>query len=1662
MSSASATSAVAASGGSQFGILHKRLDADLHSLLSESKRKSSEVRHACEKSLKILRTVQSSDDLLRHPDFVVPLVLACASRNAKLTTISVQCLQGLASLNCIPRERLSEVLDAFIEATHLAIEIQLKILQIVPIFFKTYAQYLYGGLLAKLVLCCTNLFHLPTKSSIVTSTASAALQQLVDEIFERLSYQWDGKTADDMEQLGETFDVMVSNNDTIKVNTFRNDANQLFDNLISAMDTKRAAATQDATESAPHVPRILEVKEISLDYGLEVLESLLKNNRRAFLHYPDLQFLLRIKAIPLLLRCISTPKSFSLTVRAYRCIQLLLNKEYLEPMSLEIEVILSLLIHGISVGSNVPQWQRILSLEVFNEVSQDFNMIKSIYIMYDNSEEKKQVVTALLEECINVLQSPEVLPALARSKVIEKLEMPLISNETAVARTKFMFLLDKNHPPPVNVSYLIWLILSLSNSWSESLSNIAMDASSDMNENNNEEIDLRNSEVMGFYNGVFANLFHINETFLYSTALDTQIFHTLVRSFQKLGHGAGLLHLNDKLDQCLRVFSIAIVNNTTKSESTQIEENKRLSTSDKSGVLSSIGGSLIGLNEVNATNATTKKPSEKKSMHPRVLNSKHLSLFRAMVSLSVSLGAVFSPVNWNHIFITWQWVSYYIYGPSTDFMESYYSQDIPAQPNLSRNEINTVETGILKLLETTPLYSQPAFGTLITSLIESSNATLFDDFSYHPIDSNLEDAETEQQVEREIKLNYCIYNKSFYITQLSELSTFNYSRFWNGNGKDPWWHIMDYFVNLLGTRRISSTTLRLYIARIFNSIIKTISDEVGSIDDIDDRTKKFNMMENLIIGAMLKAIEEMSNLKIEKSDIYEGVVNTESEILLEILSTLKSILNEFGDLLTQSWLTVFKIINSPFELLNGSVDSLNVKETEDSSLLNAIVQKRTEMVQVSYEVFKLVSDDFLQTLPLEVIRYVIETLVHYVNQDKNLNISFSSISQFWLVGDYLRVRFEPEFKTETGKKLIEKVNQGQLMEIITSTDSDPYDFYNGLWTFLLKSLIECSNDKRIEVKKGALQTFFRIIDSHSNCLPSWDLIHSIVLKPLLTKNSQDENVAEYAEFFNVCISGLTNLYPTRFTTFQADPVCTEAWLTFLGFIERLLVSKSTGVKYVAINNYRELLKSMYLLDDVSTEILQKCEQLWNGYVIVYNDSIEQNNFIVKNEYDCVLELLNSFAELYQLMEKYHRVDFPFVENSLGLFTSAAKYPLLPQHTKDNNRPSSLQAAVLSGLTLFPSNKSNDIELLIIFQLSNMTTLMFDTREKILKKLASKLSNATLTRIPSFEAVSYLASKSLFERLDKIDDITLPISKEKHLLKVLKKIFLTLLEKPLIDLSKDNDTPMWVLCSRAFRILSTELFKPDVHPSLSSSIQEEFHNIFIEITSFPIKRINWATDSASEKNDLIEYNQFKEILLKEDVISYMNEEHLQHFISSVWSASFVYELDELEKAFIENKNLSEVTRRVCTVDLKEIFGSTVEPKLLSKTYCSQTCLNDLSKFITFEGQQFETLRKVSTQYVVSRIALCIRKYVSDENLVDRAPIPKVRKLELLTLLKGLLDIVLNLSREKIKDYAVEIDSLLLLHPLVLKMIPSSHKVVGLQKLVTEISLNFVTVMSTSQI
>ncbi|CCE61140.1 hypothetical protein TPHA_0A00550 [Tetrapisispora phaffii CBS 4417] len=1610
----------------------KLLLSNLGLLSNESKRRDNEIHQASDKSIEILKTVKSIDELRRHPDFILPFIIATSSGNAKLTSIALQCIQRFLTVEYIPKSQLGALLDSFISATHLADEIKLKVFQVLPTFFKTYSRYIYGPLCEKLLQCCSSSLLLGSKTAVIIDTANATMQQLIDEIFERLDYEWNSNDKETQSVLNEViYDVIVAdgenqdNKQTIKVNAYQYDVNRIFSYLCVSVDSSKTSSKRNETDHKG----ALKLDIMPLDYTLEIIESVLKNNRSAFIRNEDLRYLLRIKIIPSLLRIMSSSSQFTTVVRSYRSIRTLIKKEFLSVLEIELEVILSLIIYILSEESSKPLWNKVLSLELFLGVLKDTPLLADIYMLYDNYSDKKHIITNLLHEVMELINKANITNILQISEIIGFSDIASTLTETSMARKQYISILDKINPPPVDDSYIIWLIISIVCSYSDSLNVEAQSALDKGDTDSNSKI-FRG--IRTTTQGTFSEMFDLFVKLFHSNALDKQIFHSLLRSFQKLTHTVGILSMTTEVNKCLEVFLTSIYQNSVDDADTERTTDSGNIGQSSMSVLDQISDTLIGQGNNDDSN-TENKSNMKGRLHSRNFNAKHIRLFRALISLSISLGSNLEEKSWKYILVSCQWVSYYLYGPSPDYKSSNFAAKIPKAPVISKEEINSIENSMENLIASTQNYDSESFMNFITTLMNCSSENI----------STKEEANDISESEfTNDSIKYCVYNRSYFMTNIGEISIRNNVRFSFEEGKESWEKIMNYYVYVIGNRDIYDVSLRFYATRLILDIIKSTIDVTDEMKSGDDKQMRFAYLQNLVFNPLNDSINVLKKLKIENQEIYNGVADIELKIALHILSALKDILNEIGDYMTDSWIIIFNIINCPFQWIN--LDGMNSleKDGDDSSLIVGFSMKYKELVDISYDVFKLISDDFLQTLPLNSINQVIDTLVTFVIQKWNLNVSFASISQFWLIGDYMRTHYS---KSETGGA----AQGNELHQAILSQDLSISS-----WIYLLKRLMDCIDDERAEIKNGSIQTFYRILSSYISILPNWDLIFDDVLTKLLNKRLNENEMVANSEFLDSAFKGLIDIYPIHYNDFRDNDKRIDQWLSLISFFNHVLKSSSPEAAFIAITNFQKLIKKLNEMKDVPTLILKTTYETWCSFNIIYSDISNKNAYQNKSGYDCIDELIKGFPELFQLLKKYDMIEMDFVKQSLTLFNAAIRYPLLPEHTRDNKRPSTLQSYILTALNSFEMIKESEVERAIILQLSNIISLPFDTREKIEKKLMPKLSESSKNRIPTFEAVCYNASVSLKQRLSALIMTNKNVLDDVYAIKLMKNIGKVAERKSMINLSEDPKNALWIRASDCLRIIAVELFEDLTVLGKNEIYKQSVFDIYTSVTVAPLHRVNAEIDEETQFSDIEEFTQFSNLLLRPNVIKHVDEKQLNLFVSTVWTNSFLFELDEIEDELIKmSEDLFDLSKTLSNFKFSEIAGSTIEPPLLSKYNCSILCLKDLIKFFSYREAEYTLLREVAVQYLVSRTAFALRRYISDQSLIGKAPISKIRKIELDILLHGLREILERISKFDNDTDNDTVKKLQILYPLILRTIPISHKVPELQNTVLELSLSF---------
>ncbi|KAJ6014627.1 hypothetical protein N7540_009218 [Penicillium herquei] len=459
------------------------LQTELANLIQESRRKNSDLRSAAEQSLNELKALPSTSeaqiaaDLVRKPTFVEPFIIACHTRHAKLAGIGVICLQRLIASRALPSFRLKDVLTGLRETTNLSLDIQLKILQSLPSLLQYYSNELSGDLLANTLEICATLQS--SKIIAVSSTAAATLQQLVVSTFERVS------SEDRLPNDEKTTKTVKVDGQFVEIGQFAYDALQVLDDLCRLIDGEQLQFLRTRTLAPPFV--------------LELIESIITNSGRLFVGHPELSQVLRIRLIPLIIRCLSEKTSFSQTVRVTR-ILLVLLKRHMSLLTSECEMVLGLLTHLLEPDGTAP-WKRVLCMELFRGLYSEPGVVRQIYSLYDGEEGRKNILRDHMASFVRLASEKPSLIGVSNQSTIplradssrsatedqialetggvagvigtsvppSELRVAGISSQWSVVRTPYIELLDKTEPSLPPETYIYSLVLNCISSFAEGL-----------------------------------------------------------------------------------------------------------------------------------------------------------------------------------------------------------------------------------------------------------------------------------------------------------------------------------------------------------------------------------------------------------------------------------------------------------------------------------------------------------------------------------------------------------------------------------------------------------------------------------------------------------------------------------------------------------------------------------------------------------------------------------------------------------------------------------------------------------------------------------------------------------------------------------------------------------------------------------------------------------------------------------------------------------------------------------------------------------------------------------------------------------------------------------------------------------------------------------------
>uniref|UniRef100_A0A6I8RD77 Protein MON2 homolog n=1 Tax=Xenopus tropicalis TaxID=8364 RepID=A0A6I8RD77_XENTR len=408
MSSASTTSSPEA--------IKKLLDnmqSDLRGLSMECKKKFPPVKEAAESGIvKVKNIAARSPDILtalkeNSSEVVQPFLMGCGTKEPKITQLCLAAIQRLMSHEVVSEGAAGNIINMLWQLMENGLE-ELKLLQTVLVLLTT-NTVVHDESLSKAIVLCFRLHF--TKDNITNNTAAATVRQVVTVVFERMVAE-DERHKDAVEQPVP----VIGNSNRRSVSTLKpcaKDAYMLFQDLCQLVNA-----------DAPYW--LVGMTEMTRTFGLELLESVLNDFPQVFLQHQEFSFLLKERVCPLVIKLFSpnikfrqgsnsnaSPAPvekpyFPICMRLLRVVSVLI-KQFYSLLVTECEIFLSLLVKFLDADK--PQWLRAVAVESIHRLCVQPQLLRSFCQSYDMKQHSTKVFRDIVNALGSFIQSLFLIPS---------------------------------------------------------------------------------------------------------------------------------------------------------------------------------------------------------------------------------------------------------------------------------------------------------------------------------------------------------------------------------------------------------------------------------------------------------------------------------------------------------------------------------------------------------------------------------------------------------------------------------------------------------------------------------------------------------------------------------------------------------------------------------------------------------------------------------------------------------------------------------------------------------------------------------------------------------------------------------------------------------------------------------------------------------------------------------------------------------------------------------------------------------------------------------------------------------------------------------------------------------------------------------------------------
>uniref|UniRef100_A0A3Q2E9D7 Protein MON2 homolog n=1 Tax=Cyprinodon variegatus TaxID=28743 RepID=A0A3Q2E9D7_CYPVA len=1148
--------------------LLENMQTDLRSLSMECKKKFPPVKEAAESGIVKIKTIAARNtDILaalkeNSSEVVQPFLMGCGTKEPKITQLCLAAIQRLMSHEVVSEAAAGNIINMLWQLMENGLE-ELKLLQTVLVLLTT-NTVVHDEVLSKAIVLCFRLHF--TKDNITNNTAAATVRQVVTVVFERM-------VAEDERFKGivEKTPPVQGNTNRRSVSTLRpsaKDAYMLFQDLCQLVNA-----------DAPYW--LVGMTEMTRTFGLELLESVLNDFPAVFLQHQEFSFLLKERVCPLVIKLFSpnikfrqgtstaVPPApvekpyFPICMRLLRVVSVLI-KHFYSLLVTECEIFLSLLVKFLD--GEKPQWLRAVAVESVHRLCVQPHLLCSFCQSYDMKQHSTKVFRDIVNALGSFIQSLFIVPnagnaaaatapaggsgsgtqgtaqggpgtgggssTLTTQAAFEYRGtwIPLMTvSVQGSAKATYLEMLDKVEPPSIPEGYamsvafsaLLDLVRGITSMIERELTT-EEEAAAEFRETHPEQEWkpeagshlVWEEMVNASWCGLLAAL-----SLLLDASTDEAATENILKAEMTMASLCGRLCLVTPRDAFITAICKASL--PPHYALTVLSSNS----ANVSGKAYSIQGQSVQIispsSESHQQVVAVGQPLTAQPQGTVVLTAKNIQCMRTLLNLAHCHGAVLG-TSWQLVLATLQHLVWIL--------------GLKPAVGGALKPGRAVE-GPSTVLTTAVMTDLPVISNILSRLFESSQ--YLDDVSLHHLINalcslSLEAMEMAYGNNKEPSL--------FAVAKLLETGLVNMDRI------EILWRPLTG--HLLEVCQHPNSRMREWGAEALTALIK------AGLSYKHDPPLSQNQRLQLLL---LNPLKELSNV------LHGDIRQKQLECVLQILQSQ-------GDSLGPGWPLVLGVIGA-------------IRNDQGESL-----------IRTAFQCLQLVVTDFLPTMPCTCLQIVVDVAGSFGLQNQELNISLTSIGLLWNISDYFFQRGETiTLELEREEEALQK--QAQEKGETLNRPFHPAPPFDCLWLCLYAKLGELCVDPRPAVRKSAGQTLFSTIAAHGTLLqqPTWHIVVWKVLFQLLNcvrtssttadkekiesgggniliHHSRDTAEKQWAETWVLTLAGVARIFNTRRYLLQQLGDFFEAWEVLLNHIQSAALSKNNEVSLAALKSFQEILQ----------------------------------------------------------------------------------------------------------------------------------------------------------------------------------------------------------------------------------------------------------------------------------------------------------------------------------------------------------------------------------------------------------------------------------------------------------------------------------------------------------